>query len=130
MSVTATITNMGLNLIRDALAVGAIPQITYMAIGTGTSTPAKTDTILQEEVFRKRIGVTTNGTNPGEVILTFYLAPQDAAGVTIGEIGFFGGANATDAPNTGTLIARANYNYMHPSDTNNIGIQVQLEMSI
>lgn len=121
-----TMTNVGRNLIRDALAGLASPKITYVAVGAGTTPPAATDTQLQNEFFRKPVTTYTNGTNPGEIIIALYLAPGDAVGQNVQEFGFFGGS-ATSAFNTGTLLARGLY--AHPSKENSVSIQFVLDFT-
>ncbi len=99
------ITNGWLNLLRDSLAGAASPQITYVALGSGTNTPAVTDTALQTEVFRKAVTTYTNGAT-GEVQISLFLAPGDAIGQNIQEVGFFAGATASSSPGSGVLVAR------------------------
>src|SRR5258708_32965216 len=60
--------------------------------------------------FRKKIASYTNGTNPGEIIFSAYVAPGDAVGVVIGEVAWFGG-NANGTANTGILLARGLYSH-------------------
>src|SRR5258708_285500 len=98
-TVTYTLTNAGQNMFRDASQGAASCKVTYFAMGTGTNTPTTSDTKLQQEVFRKKIASYTNGTNPGEIIFSAYVAPGDAVGVVIGEVAWFGG-NAKDRKST------------------------------
>lgn len=106
-----TITNAGLNLLRDALDGLAVNcKVAYVAIGTGSTAPAVTDTQLGAEVFRKPITNFTNGASVGESLINMYLAPGDAVGDVVGEIGWFAGA-ATGAANSGTMVARALYSH-------------------
>lgn len=107
-----TITNAGLNLVRDAILLGSSPKPLYFAIGTGSTAPAVTDTQLGAEVFRKQITSLTAGAAAGEALISGYLSPQDSAGTVIGEWGLFGGA-ATGTANSGTLIARGLYSHTH-----------------
>lgn len=107
-----TITNAGQNLLRDALngVAGATPKVLYVAIGTGSTAPAVTDTQLVAEVFRKAVTSVSTGAGVGEGLVNMYLAPGDAVGVVIGEVGWFAGS-ATSAANSGVLIARALYSH-------------------
>jgi hypothetical protein len=125
-----TITNAGLNLLRDAM-LGAATDTTvhYVAIGTGTSTPTATQTQLDTEVFRKAVTSYSNGGSDGEGIITMYLSPQDSVGTTIGEIGWFAGSSATSSSNSGVMIARALYSPTH-THTNQESIQFILDSLI
>jgi hypothetical protein len=102
-----TKTTAGLNLLRDGDRGTASVKITYFSIGSGSATPAATDTKLQNETFRKTIASYTTGVD-GEVTVAGVLANADAAGANIQEVGFWGG-NASSTLNSGTLIARGLY---------------------
>lgn len=119
-----TVTNVGLNLLRDAMRNGTSPQIKYFAIGTSSAAPAATDTQLGAEVFRKAItSVDTTGT-AGEALINGYLAPQDSVGTVIAEWGIFAGSGATGTANSGVLVARGLYAHTH---TNSESIQFQAD---
>lgn len=129
---TLTITNAALNLLRDVqngqlTGVKVDGRVYYMAIGTGSTAPAVTDTQLAAEVFRKPITSYTNTGVAGETIITCYLSPSDAVGVVIGEVGFFAGASATTSANSGILVGRALYSHTH---TNLEAIQFSLDLTI
>lgn len=116
--IAATITNAGLRLLAAAAAGTDLAQITYVAVGTGNTTPAATDTKLVAESSitgaRKAIasgGSAVAGTNPGEVLVTAVLQAADAVNVQIAEVGFFGGNAATATKDSGVLIARALYSH-------------------
>lgn len=111
-SITYTLTTAGHNLFRDGARGAANPKITYAAIGTSSTAPTVNDTKLGAETFRKKVTTYTNGTSTGEVIISMYLAPGEAVGVTIAEVGFFGGT-ATGSVNSGTLLARGLYSPSH-----------------
>ena len=108
-----TVTNAGLDLVRDALLLGTVPQVTWFAIGTSATAPAVTDVQLGAEVFRKQITSVSNGAAHGEGILNGYISPQDSVGTVIAEWGLFGGATASATANSGTLIARGLYSHTH-----------------
>lgn len=79
------------------------------------TTPAATDTALQNEIFRKAVsGAVAVGGSPGEALISLYIAPTDSPGVTFLEIGWFAGA-ASGALGSGILVARAVYWYPHTS---------------
>jgi hypothetical protein len=99
------VTNAGSNLYRDSMSSTSVPKITYVALGTSTTSPTAADTKLGAEVFRKAVTSYTNGST-GEVFISMYLGPLDAVGDDIEEVGFFGGTSATSTANTGVLLAR------------------------
>lgn len=124
---TLTVTNAGLNLLRDALnGVAVTPAVTYVAIGTGTQATPATATQLAAEVFRKPVASVATGANAGEGLINGYLSPQDSVGTVITEIGFYGGA-ATATANSGTLIFYGLYSHTH---TNTESITLQADSTI
>jgi hypothetical protein len=125
-TVTATIqiTNAGLNLIRAAKAGADIAKITYVALGTGNSSPSASNTALDTEVFRKAVSTYTNGST-GEILIDLYLSDTDAVGINIAEVGFFGGSSASLIAGTGVLYARGLYT--HASKSNIESIQFHLD---
>lgn len=127
MSITMTVTNAGHNLLRDGLQGANTPLITYVAIGSGTTAPAVTDTQLVAETFRKAVTSYANGASAGEVLITLYLAPAEAVGGNIEEVGFFGGSTASGTANTGVLLARGLY--VHNPKTSIESIQLQLDFT-
>ncbi len=102
------ITNAGKNLLRDVLD-GTVTDgaIKYLAIGTSSTAPAATDTKLGAEVFRKQITKQEVGA-AGVLTTTTYVAPYEA-NVSIQELGWFAGASATSAKDSGILVARVLY---------------------
>lgn len=84
----------------DTSQAAAYLNITHFATGTGTTAPAKADTQLQTEVFRKSVTTRTQ-TNTTCVIKTT-LAPSES-NFTIKEVGIF--ANGTGTANSGNLIS-------------------------
>lgn len=123
---TLTITNDGLNLIRDGLTAARNPFIGYIAIGTGNSTPTAGQHQLDAEVFRKKISTYTNGASAGEIIFALYLAAGDAVGVNIAEVGVFGGPTAGAGANTGVMLGRGLYSHSNKLNTESIQIQADL----
>jgi hypothetical protein len=123
-----TITNAGLDLVRDALngVAGINLKITYIALGTGTQGTPATATQLAAEVFRKQITSYANGAAHGEGIINGYISPQDSVGTVISEVGYFAGA-ATGTANSGTLVAYSPYSHTH---TNAESIQLQLDNTV
>jgi len=79
-------------------------NITYIALGDGTTAPSASDTTLVSEKFRKAVTQhIDNGTGDEQTIC--YIAPYEANDFEIQEVGAFTG-DATDAVNSGTLVAR------------------------
>lgn len=122
-----TITNVGLNMLRDALAGNNNAAITYVALGTSSTSPAVSDTQLGAESFRKAVTSRTNGTT-GEILIALYLAPGDDVGDNIQEVGFFGGNSATINANTGVLLAHGLYS--HSNKLNTESIQFTLDLTL
>ena len=75
------------------------------ALGTGTNTPANTDTTLQTETYRNDVASRTNAANIAYVT-AFYSAVEVSG--TFREIGLFAGGTAT--ANTGVLMSRVAIN--------------------
>jgi len=116
------IVNAGQNLLRDGL-IGAVTDtaIHYVALGTGMTAPAATDTQLGAESFRKAVTSQVAGSSVGQAVTTIFIAPQDA-NFTIQEIGWFAGVGATSSANSGVMVARVLYSHNH---TNLESIQIQ-----
>lgn len=127
MAITMTITNAGLNLLRDGLSGANNPKLLYIAVGSGTNTPSVGDTALGNELFRKTITAFTNGTN-GEVIATLYLAQNDAVGMDIEEVGIFGGGSASTTLGSGVLFARAIYSHGTKANTESINLPCDITL--
>jgi hypothetical protein len=107
---SATLTDAGKNLRRDALRASlgiSDARVRYVAIGTSSTAPTSADTALGAEVFRKAMTSDANGAAAGEALLTLFLSPQDAVGVNVQEVGWYGGSSASSTPGSGVLIARA-----------------------
>ncbi|SRR6266568_1937041 len=125
MSIAMTVTNNGHNMFRSSTSGNANPKFFYVAIGSGTTAPTVTDTQLQAETFRKAITSYVNGASVGEILISCYLAPSDAIGANIQEIGVFADSFASSTPNSGTLFARALWS--HPTKTATESIILQLD---
>jgi hypothetical protein len=103
-----TVTTVGKNLLRDARKGTNSAKVTYVALGTSNTSPTAGDTKLGAEVFRKAISSYASG-GTGESLANGYIAPTEAVGISINEVGFFGGSSATSVANSGILIARGLY---------------------
>jgi hypothetical protein len=117
------VTNAGLNMLVNGASA---PLVTYVALGTSSTTPTAADTQLGAEVFRKAVSSAVAGISPGEMLFSMYLAPGDAVGVNIAEVGFFG-SSATGAANSGTLIAHGLYTHTKSGVES---IQVQFDFTV
>ncbi len=102
--------------------------IKYVALGTSNTAPTAGDHTLGAETFRKAVTSFTNGASNGEVLINMYLAPGDAVGNNIQEVGFFGGGAATSSANTGVLLAHGLY--AHNPKTAVESIQFQLDFTV
>jgi hypothetical protein len=123
-----TITNDGLNLMAAGLMGTNNSKITYVALGTSSTAPTVTDHLLGAEIFRKAVTSYAVGVSPGELVVNMYLAPGDAVGDNIQEVGFFGGSTATAKANTGVLVARGLY--VHSSKSNLESIVFPFDLTI
>lgn len=103
------IVSAGKNMLRDVLR-GTVTDgdIKYMGWGTSNAAVAAGQTALTSEVGRKLVTAQTPGAT-GVLTTTTYIAPADAAGLTINELGWFAGAAATGSANSGIMIARILY---------------------
>lgn len=103
------ITSAGRNLMRDLLrAAVSDGAIKYVALGSGATAPAASDTQLATEEFRKAV---TDRDTPGigQVLTTLFVATTEANAFTTREIGWFAGSGATATVNSGVLVARVLY---------------------
>lgn len=116
------ITDAGRNHLR-ALLHGTITdgQIHYVAIGTSNTAPANGQTQLGAETLRKAVTAQINNAGAGNLTTRTFVTANDAVGTAIAEIGWFAGAGATSAANSGTMIARVLYSH---TKTNLESIQV------
>jgi len=100
------ITDAGLNYIRDLLdgSINPPTEIRYIALGSSNTPPTASDVKLGNEFFRKQV---TKQELPGtgQVASTVYIAPYEA-NQQIEEIGVFAGPDASEAKDSGILIAR------------------------
>lgn len=103
------IVDTGHDLLARALQSGNVnTQITYIALGSGAAAPAASDSTLGNEGFRRTVTDYTLTATAGQIITTSYIAPDEANDFNIEEIGWFA-EDATAAPDSGTLVARVNY---------------------
>ena len=83
--------------------------IKYFAFGTGTGTPAVTDTQLFNEVYRKQV---TQLSNPSDgVVQSVCSLGSLEANYDLTEIGVFCGNSASSLPGTGLLLSHIMWNF-------------------
>lgn len=123
-----TLTNAGHNLLRDALKGADSAKVLYFALGSGTSTPTATQTKLDTETFRKAISSYSSGASVGEALISAYVAPSDAVGANIQEVGVFAGNSAKSTVNSGVMMGRALW--AHNPKTNLESITLQLDITV
>lgn len=92
------VVNVGLNFIANALVNSSTQPFAYMAVGSGSTTPAATDTTLTTETARALF--TTSVVTANSLELTWILGAGVATG-TIAEAGIFNAASA------GTMLSHA-----------------------
>lgn len=112
----AQVTTAGLNLFRDGGRGLDTPLISYVAVGTGTSTPDASQTKLDAEVFRKAVSNWSAGSD-GVVVANAVLGAGDAVGEAIEEVAWFGGDTASATANSGVMIARGLYSHTKSSES-------------
>lgn len=96
--------NTGKHSILDRFAsTGDTGEITYVALGDGTSTPAATDTALGNELFRKAI---TSRSRSGTKFYSSTFIASTEGNNTYKEVGLYGD-DAAAGSGTGTLYTRA-----------------------
>lgn len=89
----------GRNLVRDHLKGDSTATITHLAVGTGTTAVAASDTILGTEVYRDALISLTAAA--AKLTAVYYLGTGSANGHTLAEAGLFTAASG------GTMYARA-----------------------
>ena len=89
------IVDSGLAILASALTLD------YIAVGSGTTAPAGSDTKLENETARKAVASSQSSGNKKYVSVYFGL---NEANGTINEVGAFSGGST--APNSGTLFSR------------------------
>lgn len=123
-TIAMTKTNEWLNVTADGYAGIDNPKITYVAIGSGTSTPSSSQTQLDTETFRKAVTSYSRG-GTGELFVNVFLGPSDAVGFDIEEVALFAGNAATTTPNSGRMVARGLWS--HPSKSGSESITLSFD---
>jgi hypothetical protein len=126
-TIAITKTTGWINVVRNGFAGSDNPKISYVAVGSGTTTPSSSDTQLAAETFRKAVTTYTAGGN-GELLVSMFLGPSDLVGGDIEEVGLFAGSGATNTPNSGVLIGRGLWS--HPSKSGSESITLTLDATV
>jgi len=101
-----SIANSFKSMIAERLAQGSNTcDITYVAVGTGTSAFDPTDTTLDTELARSAIGSGSISSSANVVSITGFFGASEANGV-LSEIAWFG-QSASATPDSGTMVNRA-----------------------
>ena len=113
---------VGLRLVGDVLIDAEATGLTYIAIGTGNTAPALTDTKLVTESSRK---INTSRSRTGDVITinAFFTAAQST--YNIKEVGVFGGAAASASADSGVLFDRALLSYENSAGSNDLTFEAK-----
>lgn len=107
-----------------SISVNSFQATSNYGVGSGVvTTPANTDTTLQNEVYRVAAPAGVAGATPGETLNSAYMDPTTPAGTYI-EAGFFGGPTATGSANTGALIARGTGWWVHVLNSDSASLQL------
>jgi hypothetical protein len=100
-NVNNLVVSVGKDFIRDRMIGTSAGVMTYMAIGTDSTTPISGDTTLKVESARAAITSSTAG-SPSNVTYAATFAPGSGTG-TIQEAGLF------NASSSGTMLARTTF---------------------
>lgn len=121
------VVNVGFDLLLSLLAgESGVLGISYVALGSSTTTPASTDTQLGAEV--SRIAVTSFSHSPNDLTVSGYWG-TDQANVSLAEAALFGG-NATSAANTGTIYSHVGYTAFTKDDLESLTAQWDLGFAV
>lgn len=106
-TISATVTASSAALVgATSISITSFTPSSTFASGSGVLfTPSATDIQLQNETARVPIAAGVVGAAAGETLVSGYFDPSTATGTYV-EVGYFGGATATSASNSGTLVAR------------------------
>lgn len=93
-------------------------NLSHMAVGTGTSAPATSDTALQSEATRLSVGTFTTSnltSNPPSWQAAISLN-TNVGNTTLGEVGIFNSSSG------GTMLCRATFATLNKTTSNTLGI--------
>ena len=107
-----------------SLAAADELRITYIAVGTGTTAVAGTDTTLETEVFRDTID--SQGDASKVARSTIFIGLSEANGNTLSEVGGFAGA-ASGVTDSGTMASHA---LLSPTIAKTITKTITIELAL
>lgn len=114
------IMNVGIDLVRDWLAGDAVNDPTHMAVGTGTSTPLVTETILVAETVRKTFSAKTKQ-GDGKITYEMTLTTAEGNGTNLSEVGIF------NAASVGEMLNRLTYTPVAKTSAFELKIEIEVE---
>lgn len=83
-------------------------DVTHLGLGDGTTASMASDTLLENEIFRKAVSYRAFSTVKFTAETSIAAAEGNPTGEYIKELGIF--TKATDTPDSGLMISRANVN--------------------
>jgi len=125
-TVNNLVVTAGKQLLGDLLIGEETAGIAYHEIGTGVTTPVLTDSALTTSSQRKAV---TNKVRSGNQVQasTFYLASECT--LDIKEAGIFGGAAATAAAGSGTMLCHYLQSYDNSAGTYDLTFEYTLTIN-
>lgn len=116
------ITNYNFDAMRDVAIADVATDFTYGAVGSGTTTPASTQTALVSETIRKAWQTTSGPTN-GVHTFSLRLATTEANSTNLEEIGIF------DAASSGNMGSRSLLTSYAKTSSAEVWIDVEVTVS-
>lgn len=115
------IMNVGLDLLRDWLAGDTVNDPTHMAVGTGTSNPLATETILVAETVRKTFSAKTKQ-GDGNITYEMTLTTAEGNGTNIAEGAIF------NAASVGEMLNRLTFTPVAKTSAFELKIEIEVEV--
>lgn len=125
-TVNNLVVTTGKQLMAELLTGDESGGLLYHEIGTGTTTPALTDTALTTPSARKAVTQAVRSGNDVNVS-TFYLASEST--IEIAEGGLFGGAAATATPGSGMMFCHYLQTYDNSAGTYDLTFEYTLTIN-
>lgn len=120
------VVTVGKQLLADLLIGAEATGIAYHEIGTGTTTPALSDTALSTAAARKVVTSKVRSGNQAQ-ISTFFLASECT--YAIKEAGIFGGSLASSTPGSGTMLCHYLQTYDNSAGTYDLTFEYTLTIN-
>ena len=99
-----------------------LTRSTYLAIGSGTTTPTTTDTTLDVEELRKARQEYTQGVS--DVVVSLFVGSTEGNGTSYTEVGVF------DAASSGNLMMRQTYPSIAKTTAIDIWVDVEEQIDV